>query len=279
MKKIAVLFFSICLLFGMPAARALDKPYDHSAWDRFLKEFVNENGAVDYQAAHDHPELLNQYLDQIKSINRFEFDNDWPREERMALWINAYNAGIIKAIIDHYPVKNIQLIPGIWETDFLTVAGRPTGLNKIQKRELIGKFGDEKIHLVLACSGKSCPKLSRDAFTGPKVEGQLFKAAKDFVVDTERNKIVPGDRKIWLSRLFKWYKQDFWIDFGAPTNDRNLLPDDYAVLSFLSHYIDDIEKIKYLEEGNYKVKYLDFDWSLNQWQKTAQPSTEPQPSK
>ncbi len=30
----------------------------------------------------------------------------WSREQRMAFWINAYNAFTLRAIVDHYPIRN-----------------------------------------------------------------------------------------------------------------------------------------------------------------------------
>jgi hypothetical protein len=142
---------------------------------------------------------------------------------------------------------------------------RTLSLNEIRSSELIGNFRDEKIHLALAFGAKGSPRLKREAFTGARVEGQLFMAVKEFVNDAGQNKIVPGDRKIHISRLYKWYGADFRLDFASPGFDDRYSETEKAVLAFLAHYLNDQEQIDYLAGGGYKISYLPFDWRLNDW--------------
>lgn len=257
-----LLAFSTALPGGGFAAKP--QPFDHSTWDSFLKRFVSENGEVDYAGIKNAPELLDQYLNQVASIQASLF-TAWPREEKLALWLNLYHAGLIKTVVDHYPIANVQQISGAWQMQTIRVAGMNVGLDEIRKNKLLQTFHDEKIHTVLACGAKSCPRLPREAYTGPKVEGQLYIAARNFVNDPEFNTITPGSRKIWLSKIFKWYQSDFLLDFGIPENDRGMRDSEYAVLSFISNYLDDADTNQFLEEGYYKIKYKKFDWHLNDW--------------
>jgi hypothetical protein len=183
--------------------------------------------------------------------------------------MNVYHAGLIKTVVDHYPVANIQQISGVWQIQNIYVAKAVVGLDEIRKNKLLKIFHDEKIHTALACGAKSCPKLPREAYAGPKVEGQLFMATRNFVNDPELNTITPGSRKIWLSKIFKWYQEDFLLDFGIPENDRGMRDSEYAVLSFIANYLDDADKSQFLEEGYYKIKYKAFDWRLNDWKDRA----------
>lgn len=264
-KGIYVMLVAGTFSWVPPSAFALEKPYEHSTWDRFLKKFVNEAGELDYQAVKRDPQLLNSYLNQLARIDLRDFRFDWPREEKLALWLNAYHAGVVSAIVKHYPVKSMQSIPGIWDLTFIKVVSKNFSLNDIRNRQLLAVYRDEKIHMALACGAKSCPKFPREAYTGPRVEGQLFLATRAFVNDPDQNRIIPGEKKIWISRLFKWYAADFRLDFGTSEKIRNLSPEEGAVLSFLAHYLEDPRKIEFLEEGDYKIKYPSFDWSLNEW--------------
>lgn len=261
---IVILLIASLILSQNAFAAAKPQPFDHSTWDTFLKKFVNENGEVDYSGVKKEPKLLKQYLKQVRAIKPNQFE-EWPREEKLALWINVYHAGLIKTVTDYYPVANIQQISGVWQIQSIYVAKTIVGLDEIRKNKLLQIFHDEKIHTVLACGAKSCPKLSREAYTGPKVEGQLFVAARNFVNDPELNTIAPGSRKIWISKIFKWYQADFLLDFGVPENDRGMRDSEYAVLSFIANYLDDADKSQFLEEGYYKIKYKAFDWRLNDW--------------
>ncbi len=258
-------------LLGSPLsilnAAAPTEPYDHSGFQKILTQFVNEKGEVDYQGIKKDPALLESYLAKVAKLNLQEVRREWPREERMALFINLYHAGVMNAVRKHYPVREMNDIPNVWEETSVKMGLRGLSLNQIRQHELIAVFHDGKIDLALSCGARSCPKLSREVFTGPRVEGQLFLAARSFVNDPTLNKIIPGKRKIEISRLFKWYAADFNLDFGVFENDKGLAPQDYAVLSFLAYYLEDADQVATLEENKIKIRYLPFDWSLNEWVK------------
>lgn len=225
---------------------------------------MNEQGEVDYRAAQKDPSLLHRYLEQLVGVDFRDFSDNWPREEKLALWLNAYHAGVIRVILDHYPIKSIHDIPGVWDLPVLKIGDNSFSLNDIRTRELMEFFRDEKIHVALACGAKSCPRFRREAYTGPRVEGQLFLATREFVNNPQFNRIVPGEKKIWISRLFKWYAQDFMLDFGSPATEFDFTPEETAILAFITHYLEDPQKVEYLEEGGYKIQYLSFEWGLNE---------------
>ena len=258
-------FFILFLLASLSNAFAATQGFDHSLWDEFLKKYVNERGEVNYKAAAADPNLLNDYLKKLTQVEDGALRQQWPREEKLALWLNAYHAGVIHAVLAHYPVKSLLEIPSIWDIDAVQVGRNHYSLNNIRQRELIEYFRDEKIDTALACGSRSCPELPREAYTGPQVEGQLFLAAQRFVNTPDRNLIDPEAKKVEISKIFKWYGKDFKLDFSSEERDPGFSEEEYAVLSFIANYLKDEKKIQYLEEGRYKIKYLDFDWSLNEW--------------
>lgn len=265
-KKFLVIFILAWVVgWGSPlrvyGAGAL---FDHSTWDNFLKEFVNENGDVNYGAVRANPAVLDDYLAQLGRVNP-ETRQKWPREERLAFWLNAYHAALIRTVLDYYPVKSVNDIPGFWDMDKIKVGTRSYSLNGLRYEELIGTFRDEKINVAVSCGARGCPRLRREAFTGPRVEGQLFMATREFVNNPERNGIVPGKKQIRISRIFKWYARDFRMNFGTASSALGYSDDEEAVLAFLHYYLDDPVKKDYLEERRYKIKYQPFDWSLNDW--------------
>ena len=140
---------------------------------------------------------------------------------------------------------------------------RKYSLNDIRVNNLIGVYHDEKIHLALSMAAKGGPKLMPEAFTGPKVEGQLFLLTRRFVNNPAYVDITPGRKKIRISRIFKWYGKDFKLDFGTPEPFGKFSEADVSVLSFLAYYLEDEAKGEYLQQANYKIEYPAFDWSLN----------------
>lgn len=261
----------VMLLVASPSLRAaVAFPFDHSEWDQFLKEFVNEKGEVNFRAARKNSDPLVKYLSKIRSIPEEELD-EWPREERMTLFINAYNAGVVKAILDHYPVKEVMQIPGIWDHATIEIAiplkrstPRAYSPNQIQRDLLLRRFHDEKVLFVLFNGAKDSPPLLRDALVGPQLEGQLYLATRRFVNDGASNRVDPVSKKVILSRLFKWYGSDFLLNWGQTSDQKRWNAKEQAVLSFLAHYLEDPKKIEFLREGQYKVKYRPFDWSLRE---------------
>ncbi|MFA6600448.1 MAG: DUF547 domain-containing protein [Candidatus Omnitrophota bacterium] len=253
-----------------PAAAVLDKPYDHSFLDECLKKFVNSQGEIDFRGLKEKPELLDRYLTQLASLNDPLWTKTWPREEILALWMNAYHAAILKALRDHYPVRFINDIPNVWEMDLIQVGPKYYSLRDIRRQQLLGSFRDEKIHFALSAGVKGGPKMPQEAFTGPRVEGQMFIAVTAFVNDPSEVKIEPGKKKvIRLSKIFEWYSADFVMDFGTGDNDLGMSESDYAIVSFVNHYLTDPEKARFLEDQKVKVKYLPFDWSLSEWHREA----------
>jgi hypothetical protein len=265
--------FPFCVLFLLifPVGLHASTAFDYSAWDAFLKKYVNDNGDVDYQSIKKDPKELNDFLAVLMAANEQEMAS-WPREEALAFWINAYHAALINLVVENYPVTSVQKIPSFWDISSFHLGKKIKGqsrfsLNDIHLKKLIDVYRDEKIHLALSVAAKSGPKLMREAFTGPKVEGQLFLLTRQFVTDPAYVDITPGRKKIRISKIFEWYAKDFRLNFGTPEPRGKFSAGDNAILSFLAYYLEDEAKASYLQEGNYKIEYPHFDWSLNDFKK------------
>lgn len=258
------LFFFFCIS-GICRAEESASLFDHSSWGKFLAKYVNEKGEINYTAAKQDPSLLNEYLKSVEKIDWEVFHTEWPREEKLAVSLNTYHAALVHLILQYYPVQSVQKIPGFWDMESINIAGHHFSLNGFRQNILMGVYHDEKIHTVLSYGAKSGPVLSKEPFTSHEVDAQLFLAAQRFVNDNRVNQIEPGKKKIEISKIFEWYAGDFTLSYGAFENDRDLPAGDYSVLSFLTHYLTDEKKIQYLENAKYKIRYLPFNWDLNDW--------------
>ncbi len=248
-------YFFFTVLLGSLAACGVSttyknstaKPLDHKLWDSLLQTHVSETGVVDYKGFIKDKERLERYLGQLSS--HAPADN-WSKEERLAYWINAYNAFTIKLIADNYPVESIQdlhpkvhlpLVNSVWHRKFFKIGGKPMNLNAIEHKILRPKFEEPRIHFAMVCASKSCPKLLNRAFTADKIDAQLTAQAKAFLADDFRNKITPDE--VQLSKIFSWFKGDF-------TKGQRLI-------EFLQPYTD------VTIQPTATIKHLDYDWSLN----------------
>ena len=228
---------------------------DHSHFDQLLAHFVNEEGQVDYtglQAAAD--STLLPYLQHLASAEL----SDLGRNARLAFWINAYNALTLKLILDHYPVKTIWAVtPGPpepkenspFEREVGTVADTARTLDEIEHEIIRKRFEEPRIHFALVCAAKSCPPLRREAYTGARLDAQLDDQTRSFLHDGENNQIPAGKETIALTRILKWYSEDF----GSTTD---------ALQRFAAPYFEGAVARK-LAEAAYEVTFLPYDWSLN----------------
>ena len=92
----------------------------------------------------------------------------------------------ISAIIDHYPVKSIKKIRGVWDKLTFVLAGTSLTLNNIEHDILRKEFRDPRIHFALVCASRGCPKLRHKPFTKINLDDELDYGAAKFINDPEK---------------------------------------------------------------------------------------------
>ncbi|GEM_PF-179214 len=229
-----------------PAARI-----DHALFDGLLRAYVNDDGMVNYRAwKKSDTRTLGRYLARLGGIKVETLS----RSEKLAFWINAYNALTLQGILDFYPLKSIRdkvsRVGGysIWDDYKLLVRGEDYSLNQIE-HEILRKMGEPRIHLAIVCASIGCPRLLAEAYTSEKLEEQLHRNGVDFF---SRAQNFRKDKKtVRLSSILKWFGEDF----GGT---------DAAKLAFAAEHVTDSALAAQLTGGGIKVKYLAYDWSLNE---------------
>jgi hypothetical protein len=229
---------------------------DHDRFTRLLRRFVDAAGQVDYAGlTAEADSVLTPYLDRLAETDPSTLD----REARLAFWINAYNALTLKLIVDHYPVETIWAVtPGPpepkddspFKLKVGTVADTARTLDEIEHEIIRERFDEPRIHFALVCAAESCPPLRREAYTGPRLDAQLDAQTRAFLHDATKNRIPAGDGTIALSRILKWYGQDF-----GPTTD--------ALQQFMAPYFEGRVSER-LRRAAYEVTFRAYDWSLNE---------------
>lgn len=223
------------------------KPVTHEIWNSLLQDHVNEQGWVDYNGFVQDSNRLNQYLDILNESHPNE--KHWSREERLAYWINAYNAYTVKLIVDYYPTKSIRdikngipFVNSVWDIKFIEIEGQKYDLNNIEHGIIRSRFDEPRIHFAVNCASISCPNLANYAYTPEKLDAQLTQAAKAFITDESKNKLSKD--KVQLSKIFSWYRGDFKED------GKN-------IIDYINQYAPiEIEK-------RAKIEYLDYNWGVN----------------
>jgi hypothetical protein len=235
-----------CFAVDTPSSNA--EPVSHEIFDKLLKKHVNAQGVVNYGGFVKDKVEFTKYLELLK--NNAPAKN-WSDNQKLAYWINAYNAFTIQLIIDHKD-KNIKSIKDIgdkikipfvntpWDVKFIEIGGKKMDLNNIEHGIIRKQFDEPRIHFALVCAAKSCPPLRNEAFFADKLEAQLHDQGVKFVNDKSKNSV--SENSMELSKIFDWYGGDFK---GASKIE----------------WINKFSKVK--ANAKAKISYKTYDWSLN----------------
>lgn len=227
---------------------------DHSGWDGLLKKYVDEKGYVDYtkwKAAANDQKALDDYIQQLSGAS---FPANATQEEKLAFWINAYNAVTVKGILKEYPTTSIRNHTAklygynIWKDLQLLVAGKAYSLEGIE-HEVLRKMGEPRIHFAIVCASIGCPRLLNQAYTAEKIDEQLTLNAKAFFADRTKFVADPQSGTIQVSPILSWFAEDFGADSAAQM--KSIAPYVPASAQSLAN------------SGRARVKYLEYDWGLN----------------
>lgn len=231
---------------------------DHKLFTEILNDLV-KNGLVDYDNLRN-DDRLPKYLDQLSNTNIEELT----RKEKLAFWINAYNAYTLQVVVENYPIESImELHTGgriigyllgktVWDKNFIEITGKKYNLNDIEHK-ILRKMNEPRIHFAIVCASISCPELRNEAYEANKLETQLDEQTKEFINDTLHNRFDLKNREAKLSEIFNWFEEDF----GNSKED---------VLHYISNYLH--EEIAYDIKNNlnkWDVSFMNYDWDLNAW--------------
>jgi len=269
---IASSFFSSQTL----AAESEKQGFDYSDLADALKINVDNAGMVNYKNLKAQSEKLRVFITELRNLDRKDFDK-WDDNAKIAFWLNAYNALTLKAIIDNYPIKSsffksriypknsIRQIAGVWDKINFKVMGQNLTLGHIEHKILRVKFDEPGIHVAMVCAAMGCPPLRNEPYTADKLQEQLDDQTRRFLANPAKFKIARADDRIYLSPIFKWFAADFIKKYGPKKSIGRHDKEESAVLNFIASYLDKAQK-EYVLAGKFKIKYLKYDWSLNEQQ-------------
>jgi hypothetical protein len=226
--------------------------FDNSAWSRALELYARDGG-LDYAALAADRSDLDAFLGGLEAAN----PAGWSTEEQIAFWSNAYNAVVAEYVLELYPgIESVKDVDGFFNKKTRLVAGEELTLDEIEGRAR--DLGDPRVHFAVVCASTSCPDLLAEPFDPRRLEQQLEQQTQLFLLDPSKGLRYDADQDVlWLSSIFKWYGGDFTggstvVAFVA----RN------KVVEWVRPHLPE-ELAAALEGKTPSVKFLDYDWSLN----------------
>ena len=213
--------------------------------------YDTERGRADYPGLCASPAYA-EYCMCARRLQSFDPAMLDGREERLAFWINLYNALIVDAVIQFEVKRSVNEVQGFfWRAAYdiggqrycafdieygilranashPAIPGPHFGSRDPRRRYSLERL-DPRIHFALVCAARSCPPIA--VYDAASVDEQLDMAARTFInhggVDIDR-----ASGEVRLSQLFQWYAPDFGGRLFA-------LGDKRPLLKFIAPYLPD----------------------------------------
>ncbi len=249
----------------------------HDKCAEVLKNFVDDKGMVDYTTLRRQRLKLKALLREFENLDPNEY-RTWTKENKIAFWLNAYNIQMLKIITDNYPIQSSRIlrlypgwgpnsilhIKGIWTDYKFLVMDEEFTLSEIDKRFFRKEFDDPRIFFALSKGSLSSPPLRNEPYYGHRLNKQLDDQVKRFLSSPLALHIDTEKQRVHLSSLFQSssYGKEFMSKFAIDKKFKDHEPTTRAVLNFITNYVSR-DKVSFLEVGNYSVKYMKYDWTIN----------------
>lgn len=248
--------------------------FDHgyTAYGAILREHVIGD-RIDYASLRRNRAALDSVVSDFEETPAAGLAN-WTDRERMAYWINAYNAFTLQAVTDHYPITRNLLSPAGWLAPADSIrqiagfrtrqrwqpGGRPRSLDDILHEELRTGFDEPRIHFALCCAAAGCPPLRREPYTPVRLERQLILAARDHLSDAGLRVDTDGET-LYVSSVLRRHGADF-VDRYGHLVDAGRSPSERAVRGIVALY-GPSDAVRMAGSAGTRIRDLDLDWSLN----------------
>jgi hypothetical protein len=268
-SKILSCLLAAGLMLSSTAVVAFD--HQHQMFNQVLNDVVRlspnkRQTRVDYGLLNKQPEQLNRYLAALSSVKQSEYKL-WTDDEQLSFLINAYNAFTLQLINQNYgkfqngKVESIKDLGGFfsspWKQSFFTLLEEKHSLDDIEHDMIRVWFKRPRIHAALVCAAVSCPPLRDQAFVADQLSQQLDDQMRQFLSDDQRNTINLSDNRVNLSSIFKWYGEDFEKGQQGFTTLKDLIK------LYQADMADSPQQLTWLQKQDFNIRYLDYDWRLN----------------
>jgi hypothetical protein len=254
-------------IVGIAALCLVAVPRAQGAYDQLLDLYVRD-GFVYYRALKQDRAKFDGYVTTLSTAAIEAI----PKEEQLAFWLNAYNAFVLRTIIDHYPIAqrtaeypphSIRQIPGAFEKLPHRVAGRTLTLDQIEQT-VLPAFHDPRVYLALGRGAVGGGRLRSEAFTAARLGAQLKEVAEECVSRPECVQLDRVSNTLNVSAIFSWREKEFSAAYAdaAPASFSNRSAIERAVLAFIQPRLLTTER-EALGKNDFKMVYKPFDWMLN----------------
>ncbi len=263
----AILLALIAGGFLTPTQAAAQPLPSHTPFTELLSRVVVDD-RVDYAALAADRAPLDRYLDSLAAVTPPALQAA-SREDRLAFWINAYNACMLRLVVDHYPIRrervglfqrarivaagypenSVWQIRDVFSRDHCRIAGADRSQDEIEHEIIRPEFQEPRIHFAVNCAALSCPVLWPEAYEGSRLDEQLDRAVFRLMGTPNHFRIEIGTpATLHLNRVLDWYSEDFGGVEGLKR--------------FFGDYLSGRDR-ELVIASDTRVRFFEYDWTLN----------------
>jgi len=263
MSRFSILWtgMGVALLALMPAApvEGANMDFSYDDWQETLEAFVDDKGFVDYDGLRDDRIALDRFLGELRAKGPHSTPDIFSdREDRLAYYINAYNALAFEGVLSLDP--DVSTVWGFSKTGYgffvrmkVELDGQKTSLKKLEDDLVREGFKDPRIHAALNCASAGCPRLPQEPFLAATLDEQLDAAMKEFVSEERNCSVDTAARTVTLSKIFDWFRKDF-EEYPKPLGQGG-----GELIDYINRYRSTDGQIP----TDFKIKFATYDKSLN----------------
>lgn len=271
--RILALLPALSIVMLQPSALAIQGGAPPEILHRPLDQILDLNvrdGLVYYRALKADRGRLDRY---VASLNvPAATCAGWAREHQMAFWLNAYDAIVLQAVVDHYPIRgrssaypanSIRQVTGVFDQAKHRVAGRSVTLDEIEKT-ILPAFKEPRLYLALGRGAVGSGRLRSEAYAGDRLVQQLDELQAEVVNEQTMLKIDRGAGQVSVTSIVSWHEAEFVAAYdkgpSGPFAQRS--PVERAVVAFIAPRLLPLER-EFVNKNAFKLTFHPFDWRLN----------------
>ena len=266
-NKLYIILLILLIITAFPIFSSVSyaKDFNYKTYSVILNNYIHLDKTIkgftlsvtDYDNLFkEHEDPGSDYSKLLQQLSGFDPGNILKREDQIAFWINVYNIGAIKIILDHYPTDSIRSskinwLTNPWNKKIINVNGEMYALGQIEHDILLGDYGELRAHFAIVCASLSCPEIAPKVYRGHKLDQQLTRQAQKFFSYPKKGISIDRSKNIvYVSRIFKFDSKNF----GKGKED---------IIPFILPFIESENDREYLKNSKYELEFLDYNWELN----------------
>jgi len=250
------------LFVPQAAPTTVPASYDTRDWATVLRENVKD-GLVDYDHLVAHREPLDRCLALLAVVGPRGAEDQFPSPaDRLAYYLNAYNAGVLAAVLhEEIPptMHDVHRRP-LEQGYLLRVDGQVWRLADLREAVRVESLGDARVEFCLCDGARGSPGLRPEPYRADTLDETLRAVARE-AMDSARMVSIDHEEQSLRVGLTIWRRRQALLDYYR----RETGSASATLLNVLLHVAGG-ERRQWLNTAvGYRVGVIPFDRALNRW--------------